>query len=223
MTLSDPLLILLQLSDSALPIGSYSHSWGLETAVQAGRIRSAAQTLSYVQGILQYSIGPLEGRSCALAHGYGLDRQIEPFWHLQDRLDAARWAPEPRQASLALGHRLSQLSDKVWGISCPLRENHSSGPHHCLVFGWIGAQAGLDRSETVRAYLWSTITSWVSAAVRLVPLGHTQGQQILAQIQPQIIEILPQCLGSEPLASFAPLQERDCQIHRQLYSRLFQS
>lgn len=219
----DPLLILLQLSDSALPIGSYSHSWGLETAVQAGQIRSASQTLSYLQGILRYSIGPLEGRSCALAYDYGRDQGEERFWQMQDRLNATRWAPEPRRASLALGHRLNQLSGNVWGITCPSRTGERSGPHHCLAFGWIGAQAGVDRSETVRAYLFSSITSLVSAAVRLVPLGHTQGQQILAQIQPQILEILPQCLGSDPLSSFAPLQERDCQIHQQLYSRLFQS
>ncbi len=219
----DPLLVLLQLTDSALPIGSYSHSWGLETAVQEGRIQTADQVLHYLTGILSTSIGPWEGRACALAHECGITEEGDRFWQLHHRLNAARWAPEPRQASLALGQRLDQLSTKVWGISCPTHPNQIPGPHHCLTFGWIGSQVGLDQPETVRAYLFAAITGWVSAAVRLVPLGHTQGQQILTQIQPQILEILPHCLGSEPLSSFAPLQERDCQAHRQLYSRLFQS
>lgn len=219
----DPLLVLLQLTDSALPIGSYSHSWGLETAVQEGRIQTAEQVLQYLAGILSHSIGPLEGRACALAYGYGIQQEQDRFWQLHQRLNAARWAPEPRQASLALGQRLDQLSTKVWGISCPPPPSEIPGPHHCLTFGWLGSQVGLGKPETVQAYLFAAITGCVSATVRLVPLGHTQGQQILARIQPQILEILPYCLSSEPLSNFAPLQERDCQAHRQLYSRLFQS
>lgn len=221
----DPLLLLLQLSDSALPIGAFSHSWGLETAIQAERLQTATQVSAYLQGILTTAIAPLEGRACVLAHRCGVSRQDRLFWQLHHRLSATRWAPEPRQASLALGHRLAQLSPQVWGIQCPepMDPSTSPGPHHCLAFGWIAAQGGLGQRETVQAYLFSTITGLVSAVVRLVPLGHTQGQQILAQMQMPILEQVPRCLGSDPLAGFAPLQERDCQAHRQLYSRLFQS
>lgn len=228
---ADPLLVLLQLTDSALPIGSYSHSWGLETAVQSGQIHTADQVMAYLEGILMASIAPLEGRACGLAHGYGIAQDGHRFWQLHQRLSATRWAPEPRQASLALGCRLDQLSAQVWGLHCPGnswegacgRSQGSSGPHHCLAFGWIAAQAGLGAQATVQAYLFTAITALVSAAVRLVPLGHTQGQQILAQLHPQIRAAVPECLGSESLASFAPLQERDCQAHQHLYSRLFQS
>jgi urease accessory protein len=106
-----------------------------------------------------------------------------------------------------------------------------------VVFGWICAQAGIGLEDTLRAFLFSSLTGLVSAAVRLVPLGHTEGQSLLAQLYEPIEavvhqEILPVVKRAErpnlspswpALGSFTLLQERDCQVHQQLYSRLFQS
>jgi urease accessory protein len=84
----------------------------------------------------------------------------------------------------------------------------------------------VEAAATVRAYLLGAATNLVSAAVRLVPLGHTQGQQAIACLHAEIEAVLPRCLLATDLtaiASFALLQERDCQRHRHLYTRLFQS
>jgi len=150
---------------------------------------------------------------------------------LQQHLQATRWAAEPRRASLDLGKRLAQLAERTWGISVPQAAGEPW--HHPLAFGWICAQAGIGLEDTLRAFLFASLTGWVSAAVRLVPLGHTEGQSLLAQLYEPIEtvvqqEILPVIRRDPPLnwpalSSFAPLNERDCQAHQQLYSRLFQS
>src|SRR5260370_17594345 len=54
-------LRLLQLGDSALPIGGYSHSWGLEAAIESGLVRDAAGLESWVRSWLRFSLGPSEG------------------------------------------------------------------------------------------------------------------------------------------------------------------
>ena len=226
--IADPQLWLLQLSDSALPIGSYSHSWGLETAVQADRLQSATQVAEYLTGLLHQAIAPQEGAACALAHRYGRDANSTDFLALQLELTAARWAIEPLNASLQLGNRLNRWAGSTWGLSCPEPDSgtNASYLHHCAVFGWLCAQAGLAETETVRAYLLGSLTSLVSAAVRLVPLGHSQGQQVLATLHGDIAIAIPICLAVESqdsLHSFAPVLERDCQAHCTLYSRLFQS
>ncbi|MGK7909960.1 MAG: urease accessory protein UreF [Synechococcus sp.] len=226
--IADPQLWLLQLSDSALPIGSYSHSWGLETAVQADRLKTATQVVEYLTGLLHQAIAPQDGAACVLAHRYGCDSNDEAFWGLQLELTAARWATEPLNASLQLGDRLNRWARSTWGLSCPASGSDlgSASIHHCAVFGWLCSQAGLTETETIRAYLLGSLTSLVSAAVRLVPLGHSQGQQVLATLHGEIAIALPTCLAAEApgsLHSFAPLLERDCHAHRTLYSRLFQS
>src|SRR5581483_3548962 len=59
-------LRLLQLGDSALPIGGYSHSWGLEAAIERGQVRDAASLERWVRFWLRFAVGPLEG--VVLAH-----------------------------------------------------------------------------------------------------------------------------------------------------------
>ena len=54
-------LRLLQLGDSALPIGGYSHSWGLEAAVERGLVTDPASLERWVLHWLRYSFGPMEG------------------------------------------------------------------------------------------------------------------------------------------------------------------
>lgn len=227
--------LLLQLTDSALPIGAYSHSWGLEAAVQAGQLRDRAGVQQYLLGVLHMGLAPTEGRACAFAHRLSRLGSESGVEKLQQQLQATRWAAEPRQASLDLGKRLAQLAERTWGISVPKAEGDPL--HHSVVFGWICAQAGIGLEDTLRAFLFSSLTGLVSAAVRLVPLGHTEGQSLLAQLYEPIEavvhqEILPVVKRAErpnlspswpALGSFTLLQERDCQVHQQLYSRLFQS
>src|SRR5437762_735400 len=54
-------LRLLQLGDSALPIGGYSHSWGLEAAIEKGQVWDAFSCEQWMRSWLCHGIGPCEG------------------------------------------------------------------------------------------------------------------------------------------------------------------
>jgi len=207
----DPLLFVLQVSDSALPIGTYSHSWGLETAVQKGQLTTLPEVQAYVEGILHLSLLPQDTQACRLGFHSPQDAKA---WVLGNAyLTACRWAEEPHRASLQLGKRLATWGEKHWGIPLP----PGSEQHHSLVFGWLCAHAGVEESVCLHAYLWSTLQALTTAAVKLVPLGQSQGQTLLCALQPQIITGVRDLLH-QPLTqiwAFAPLQERDCQHHQQ--------
>ncbi|MEN9264878.1 MAG: urease accessory UreF family protein [Thermostichales cyanobacterium BF4_bins_65] len=215
----DPLLFLLQVSDSALPIGSYSHSWGLETAVQAGRLRCLEDVQRYLEGLFHLSLLPQEAQACRL--GFHSRRDPGCWLWVNTYLSACRWPQETHQASLQLGKRLAVWGEKHWGIPLPAGEEM----HHSPVFGWLGAHAGVEEGACVQAYLWSTVQALVTAAVKLVPLGQSEGQHLLCQFQPLIVVGVQEVMQQPPdqLWSFAPLQERDARQHQDLYSRLFQS
>ncbi|NJK63785.1 MAG: urease accessory protein UreF [Synechococcaceae cyanobacterium SM2_3_1] len=225
----DPQLFLLQWTDSALPIGSYSHSWGLETVIQDQQLTSGQALETYLQGLLRISLVPQEGMACYLAHHYAQTERPAAWIRLQHQFNAIPRAHEIQQASLQMGNRLQHLAQRVWGLQCPsLSHSGSQLPHHCLVFGWVCANAGLPAADTLRSYWLTTLTGLVAAGVKLIPLGHTEGQQILAklslQISCEVERVLSSCPAQQPmLSSMAWLQERDSQRHQHLYSRLFQS
>ena len=215
------LLQLLQLSDSALPIGGYSNSWGLETWVQKGRLTSAAEVESALQTLLLSSIAPTEGVACGLAHRSCGREDQSSFRTINAYLSAGRWCPEQLEASLRMGDRLKQLSAKIaWAGSVPPGDTH-----HCTVFGWLACAAGISQEQTVAAYLYSSMASLMSACVRLVPLGHTDGQLVLTRLRACIEPLVATVLAKEidDIGGFAPMHEWACKQHETLYSRLFQS
>ncbi|WP_218082860.1 urease accessory protein UreF [Anthocerotibacter panamensis] len=219
--MSTTLFALLQLCDSALPIGGYSHSWGLETWVQEGVLTSGREVEAALQTLLYQSIAPQDGLACALAHRYGTQGELENFQRLNQYLSASRWALEPAQGSRLMGERLKRLVLELgWVDPFPAGEHH-----HAAVFGWLTGILEIRCAEAVTGYLFNTLNSHVSACVRLIPLGHTEGQKILARLQPTLQELVPVCLGGEleDLSGFAPLHEWACKEHESLYSRLFQS
>lgn len=215
------LLALLQLCDSALPIGGYSHSWGFETWVQRETLKTAKEVEEAISTLLRLSMAPQEGIACALAYQYSQAGSFEDFQQLNQYLTASRWTVETAKASIALGQRLKNLAVNLdWSAHFPEGEHH-----HATVFGWLSCSLGISAHDAVAGYLFSSANSLVSACVRLIPLGHTDGQKILLALQETIQQQTILCLEAEleDLGGFAPLQEWACEEHRGLYSRLFQS
>jgi urease accessory protein len=221
------LLALLQVSDSALPIGAYSHSYGLETWVQEGNLQNVSDVSSAILTLLKYSIAPQQGIACTIARQCALANDYRRFVGLNQILSASNWAKETRQASLQMGARLARLSKEIgWLDNTNTNFSQcSQAMHHAAVYGWLSALLRIDELESVSAYLYGCCASMTSACLRLVPLGHTEAQKMLAGLHTEITDLAQTCLGKSEaeMHSFAPMNERACVEHESLYSRLFQS
>jgi urease accessory protein len=226
-------LRLLQLGDSALPIGGYSHSWGLEAAIDRNLVADAASLERWACLWLRYAVGPCEGVVVATSCRAAQQQQWANVLEANELLWASLAPPTLRQASRDLGEQLLALAEAwPWAAEnvaalrvCSQHAPKLSEWHHAPVFATLAAAAGCTASEAVAVYLHQAALGVLGAGVRGIPIGHSHGQQILARLHGEI-ETLAGELAGRPLetaGSFCPAYEMFCYAQSHLYTRLFRS
>lgn len=218
-------LRLLQLADSAFPVGGFSHSWGLETFVQNGSVSDANEAFAAIEAILTNVLATQDAVACSLANKAARVDDENTFMQLNEVLSASRWAAEPLQASLRMGARFVKIAADALQLRERLASINKKESHHCTAFGWVTGLLGIDSGKATSAYLYASCANLVSASVRLIPLGQTDGQRILSRLIGTIesaASIADQKAMCE-ISSFSPMLEWASVEHETLYSRLFQS
>jgi urease accessory protein len=228
------LLRLMQLADSALPIGSTAHSFGLETLTAEGEL-SVEQLVEFLRDYMIES-GGLESTFCRLGHRLASSTDLESFtadWQeINARLGAYKTARESRNASATLGRRFLQLvlNLEAWPlIRSAMQASKSSGidMHYSPAFGLVGGVLGVDETATVLAYLQQSLLGLVSACQRLLPLGQSQASQINWQLKPVLLAVAQDGLEAASkddtarIVNFTPLVECGSMRHPTLTTRLF--
>lgn len=234
------LLQLLQLADSALPIGSAAHSFGLEMLASSDLLTPLTMEL-FLRDYLGET-GRVEAIFCRLAYQLA-DRPVDAagldYWRaLNQTLSACKPARESRSASLTLGrrflHLVASLEPTPWlAATAALATNSGNSVHHSLAFGLAGGALALGESATVAAYLQQLLTGLLAASQRLLPLGQSQAMQIAWRLKPTLTGLLEQTQGEiaqalpSPSALLAevstvqPLLELASMRHATLTTRLF--
>ena len=202
------LVRLLQLASPTLPVGAYSYSQGLESAVEAGMVRDAASAEAWIADALEYSMGRFEAPILwRMMRGEALN----------DLFLAGRETAELRAETLQMGHSLAKLVDELGLGSVPLEE-----PAYPTVYAFAVEQLKLDPREALVAYLWSWLENQVMAAVKAIPLGQTAAQRILLSLG-QRLEAIADAAPSALLSNFVPGLAMLSASHETQYSRLFRS
>ncbi len=215
------LISLLQLSDPALPIGSYAHSGGLETYVQEGVVHDAVSARHFVQEMLRANLYYTDAALVSLAHEAAGNREMEVEPTALEELDAlceaVKLPREMREASRKLGGRLLKIFGPITGTPAIA--------HYPVVFGYCAASLNIPRRETLTGFYYNAAAGMVTNCVKLIPLGQQEGQTLLLSLHPLIGELTEKGLQPDRTLigrSCVALDIR-CMQHEQLYSRLYMS
>lgn len=212
---TDPTLILSQWFSPSYPLGSFAYSHGMETAIQSGVIATAAQAEQWL--------------GCVLEHGTGRTDAIllRAAFDCADR-DAVEALDATARAYSASAERLFETTQQgaafarttadVWGIEIPALT-------HPVACGHAAGLLGLPLETTVAMYLQAFASNLVSCAVRLVPLGQTEGQAVLRRLTAlcQVVAADTRAQGSDALMSSAFASDIAAMRHETLQHRIFRT
>jgi urease accessory protein len=199
------LLYLLQLADTAVPIGGAAHSFGLETLAAEGSL-TVPQLAAFFEDYLE-EVGQPEGVYCRAAYRLRVveaEAEFESRWlALNARLSALKLARESRAASAMLGKRLLQLVCSLEArprLEGALRAALTANVdiHHAAAFGLAGGILEIEEELVVAAYLQQNLAGLVSACQRLLPLGQQQAARLLWQLKPAILAAAAQGRDGDP-------------------------
>lgn len=218
-------LSLLQLASPALPIGAYSYSEGLETLVDRGTIANASSLNHWLIQELSYGAVRLEAAVMSRAYTATQSRDWVAVERWNAWLSAARESEELRRQSWQMGRSLLRLFQELSPAPIGLESYQSDDWNHAIVMGMVAAHWQINLQAAVLGYLHSWASNLISAGVKLIPLGQTAGQQVLAQlyspIQTTANAVL--ALNEDDLASCGWGLALASMTHETQYSRLFRS
>ena len=224
------LIEILHITDPTLPIGGFSHSNGLETYVQQNLVKNMASTQEFVESMLKNNYKFNDGLAVKLAYDFTLENNLDQILKLDRESNALKAPREVREGSQKLGMRLikiyRQLLDDPFlnKINDLILEKKMQG-HYAVIYGIITALLKLDQEKATCAFLYNAAVGIITNAVKLVPLGQTDGQQIIYNVQPLIenltLEIMELERDMHGVCNAA--LDIKCMQHEHLYSRLYMS
>ena len=228
-----PLLALLRLQSwlsPAFPTGSYSYSHGIESAVEAGHIHDRKSLVDWLEADLCYGSGRNEAIFFSEAWRCAVDDDRVKLLEIAELAAAFRGTSEfalesSQQATACLATLRHVWPDHLldW-LSQILYKSHVQ-PALAVVLGVRSAKQGIPISLALPAFLQGYIANLVTAGVRLVPLGQTDGQRAIAELEEAVLAASAQTKGAtiDDLGSAAFMVELASMAHETQYTRLFRS
>ncbi|SDB59693.1 urease accessory protein [Belnapia rosea] len=211
----------------AYPVGAYTYSHGLETAVEDGRVTNRVTLTGYIQTVLLAGAGRVDGALLAAAWrgaAAGDDAALDEVAEL-----AAAWRGSAELAleTMAQGTAFTSVTHSAWPEPrfAALAARHPRRLAHPVAFGAAAGFHGLPLRPALAGWLAGFAANLVSAGVRLVPLGQTDGQIATASLHPVVEQATDAAMAAEldTLGTAAPLLDLFSMRHETQYTRLFRS
>ncbi len=212
---------LLSWLSPSFPVGSYTYSHGLEFAVEARLVHDRTTLEEWVEGILRFGTGRMDALIFSTAYGAAL-------WRLKDLAELAtalRGTREFSQESLQQGRAFATVLEASWPVSADYTNSMPAPLPYPMAVALACRQHEIPLPCALAAYLHAFASNLVSAGIRLIPIGHTDGQIALARMETPVDEVVTEALRTpeEDWGVATPILDWASMQHESQHTRLFRS
>jgi urease accessory protein len=234
MTMSENSAILFRLMtwlSPAFPVGAFSYSHGLEWAAQSGLVRDEATLEDWIRTGLAHEFGPVGGmllrQAWEAVQAGNSAALLEALAEARALVATTEFALETTAQGTAFFSTLRKASDAFPKLAwAETLVGISPGPlPYSFAVGVALAAAGIPLDPGLTAYFQAMIGNLVSAAMRLLPIGQTAGQRVIARLEEAVVAAAQGAMCRDPgdVGTAAPMMELSSISHETQYTRLFRS
>lgn len=206
------LLTITQWLSPAYPVGAFAWSHGLERAVGRGDVASATDLQDWLATVLEQGAGRSDAILLCAAH------DAEDVTAVADLAAALAPSKERRMETMQQGQAFAATTRAVWGLDLP-------DMAYPVVVGRAAGLMGLPVVPTAQIWLQAFTSNLVQAAQRLMPLGQTNAQRVLATLSPLCIQVgkSASVASLDDIGSATFAVDTASMQHSAQYSRIFRS
>jgi len=214
----------------AFPVGAFTYSHGLEWAVEEGRLHDRASLTAWGGAVVTHGAGRADADLFREVWQAVTDGDPGRFDRAAELADALRGTAEMALESVNQGTAFVRVLRDTWphpDLDAWLARLDALDrpPAYAVAVALACALHGVPLREALAAFLHAFAANLVSAAVRLVPLGQTDGQAAQAALAPVVAAAVEAALARDldDLGGAAPLIDLCSMSHETQYTRLFRS
>lgn len=226
--MTDPLYRLLAWLSPAYPIGAFSYSHGVETAVEEGLITNRVSLVAWLETVLRDGTGCVDGALFAAAWRAAASGNWGDFDAVAERAAAWRATSEMALESRQQGGSFLSITRTAWphpGLDAA-HERLVGEVALPVAVALAAACHGIELGLALEGYLHAFTANLISAAVRAVPLGQSDGQMALAALERTVCLVVERAVAVTDLdevGTATPLLDWCSLRHETQYTRLFRS
>jgi urease accessory protein len=211
----------------SFPVGAFSYSSGIEWAVEAGDIADAASLRDWLAAMLTDGAGFCDAVFLVQTHR-AVSSHDDTSLHNIAELAAAFVPSRERQLETTTqGRAFIDTARAAW--SCEGLDEMIAACGDRIVYpvavGLVSAAHGIPLEPSLHAFLHAVVSNWISAGARLIPLGQTDSQRLLAQLEADVVATAKRAISTslDDLGSATFRADLASLRHEAQYTRLFRS
>ena len=187
-------LKVMQICDSNFPIGSFNHSYGMETYLRLKKVHDTKTFREWLNVYLREQFVFSDALAIKMLYEYLNNDDFKSIWDLDNNITVQTVAVESRNGGKLVASRMIRLFMDLYDLellkeyNSKIRNKEAYG-HPALVFGMLMYSLGFNMKEAIIYHMYSTISTLISNAVRTIPLGQKDGQILLKEFSESFEEL----------------------------------